>query len=108
MTATWESGSLDIAVEAAAAQAICRLRGDLDAGSVPHVRTVLADQLDAERDAVVDLSGLRFIDSSGIGALVGAARRYQAAGHSLLLRDPSTSIRRVLEMTGVTGAGMVE
>lgn len=99
---------LRITVEQEPDRTVCRLGGDLDAEQASRLRAVLAEQLDDGHDAVVDLSGLGFIDSSGLGVLVGALKRFEAAGHSLRLRAPTTSLQRVLDMTGLAGAFVVE
>jgi anti-sigma B factor antagonist len=60
---------------------IFRVRGELDALSAPELRPVLDRLLDdGRRDITVDLSDLRLIDSSGVGALVGLYKRVRAAG----------------------------
>jgi anti-sigma B factor antagonist len=58
-----------------------RVRGELDALSSPELRPLL-DQLvaDKPREVVVDLSELRLIDSSGVGALVSLYKRVRAQG----------------------------
>jgi anti-sigma B factor antagonist len=101
-------GTLRIAVDREPGCAVCRLSGDLDAASAARVRAVLGEQLDEGCDAVIDLSGLGFIDSSGLGVLVGALKRFQAAGHTLTLRSPTSSLQRVLAMTGLADAFTVE
>lgn len=60
---------------------ILRVRGELDALSAPELRPIL-DRLidDGRREITVDLSELRMIDSSGVGALVGLYKRVRAAG----------------------------
>jgi anti-sigma B factor antagonist len=51
----------------------------------------------------VDLSGVAFIDSSGIRELLKARGAAQSAGGDLWLLNPSTACRRVLEISGVLG-----
>jgi anti-sigma B factor antagonist len=60
---------------------IVHVRGELDALSAPDLRPVF-DRLveDGRRDITVDLSELRLIDSSGVGALVGLYKRTRAKG----------------------------
>jgi len=58
-----------------------RVRGELDALSAPTLRPLLDDLVEADRrDITVDLSGLRLIDSSGVGALVSLYKRIRANG----------------------------
>jgi anti-sigma B factor antagonist len=63
---------------------VLRIRGELDALSAPELRPAL-DALVEERrpDVVVDLSELRLIDSSGVGALVSLYKRVRANGGSV-------------------------
>jgi anti-anti-sigma factor len=56
---------------------------------------------DTAGTAVVDLSAVGFIDSSGIRELLKAKRAAVAAGTDLLLLSPSDFCRRVLEISGV-------
>jgi anti-sigma B factor antagonist len=61
--------------------AVLRVRGELDALSCPELRPVL-DTLAAKGKCVVtvDLSELRLIDSSGVGAMVSLYKRVRANG----------------------------
>lgn len=58
-----------------------RVQGELDALTAPELRPAL-DRLvsDCREDITVDLSELRLIDSSGVGALVGLYKRVRANG----------------------------
>jgi anti-sigma B factor antagonist len=58
-----------------------KIRGELDALSAPDLRPVL-DQVveDQARHVVVDLSDLRLVDSSGVGALVSLYKRVRSYG----------------------------
>jgi anti-anti-sigma factor len=99
---------LRISVEHEGGRTVCRVTGDLDAANASRLRAVLVEQLGEGCDAVVDLSGLEFIDSSGLGVLVGALKRFQADGHTLGLRAPTASLRRVLDTTGLSDAFPIE
>ncbi len=79
------------------------LDGDLDNLSLP----VLAQALSGLYDAgcfriVVDLTDLAFIDSSGLGGLVGAWRRCRDEDGNLQAVNPSKSVRRLMDLTGIT------
>lgn len=87
---------------------VCRLAGDLDAANASRLRAVLGERLDEGRDAVVDLSGLGFVDSSGLGVLVGAMKRFETAGRRFTLRAPTPSLQRVLDLTGLSAAFSIE
>jgi len=53
---------------------------------------------------VVDLTGVTFIDSSALGALVGGARRSAELRNELMIVCPPGSVARVLEITGLNRA----
>ena len=81
---------------------VVRLIGELDAEDAPAVRTLLAEQvLRGTGNLVVDLSGLTFLDSAGLAALVAAHKGTRSAGTSLLLAAPRPAIVRILSITGL-------
>jgi anti-sigma B factor antagonist len=79
------------------------LGGDLDTLSVPVLRQALDSLYDAGHFGLnFDLSNLQFIDSSGIGALVAAWRKGQEAGGQVTATNPTTTVRRLLDVTGIS------
>jgi anti-sigma B factor antagonist len=84
-------------------RAVVHLSGEVDLATCPQLRDVLAGLIDGGiYHLVVDLEQVSFLDSSGIGVLMGAHRRIREHGGSLRLTAPSAHVRRVLELTGVT------
>lgn len=71
--------------------------GDIDLSTVPTFRTFLSDVCRDGRPVVIDLSGCTFLDSLGIGLLLGGARR-ASAGLSIV--GAVGSVRSVLSLTG--------
>lgn len=65
-------------------------------------------QLEPGMRLIVDLAGVHFIDSSGINALVQAARAVEEAGGSAVLAAPSPATDRVFEITRVAQVVTVE
>ena len=78
------------------------ITGELDAVSVPDLRPVLDDLINkGHKKIVVDLAGLRLIDSSGVGAIVYLFRRLRGVGGSLVVRgatDQPLAILRLLKL----------
>lgn len=75
-------------------------RGDVDLASSPRLRTELLDSLGGDgRTVALDLSGVRYMDSSGVATLVEGLRRAGETGAELRLVAPSDQVRKVLEMT---------
>jgi anti-sigma B factor antagonist len=76
------------------------LTGEIDSYTAPE----LSEHLGAEPPIeVVDVSGVTFIDSSGLRVLVEAHQARAAAGSRLLLRSPSAAVQRLLEISGLAG-----
>jgi anti-sigma B factor antagonist len=81
---------------------VLTLRGELDLATVPLVQEKLIDRAARNRGMVViDLSGLRFIDSSGVRMLVRAERQLRVSGRQLVLVRGPRAVRRVFELTGL-------
>jgi anti-sigma B factor antagonist len=78
------------------------ITGELDALSVPDLRPVLDDLITkGHKRIVVDLSGLRLIDSSGVGAIVYLFRKLRAVGGTVSVRgaaDQPLAILRLLKL----------
>jgi anti-sigma B factor antagonist len=81
---------------------VITLEGELDLDGVERVTEELerAEASDA-RQIVLDLSGLTFLDSSGVRLIVCANLRSRANGDRLRLIRGSTRVQRVFELTGV-------
>jgi anti-sigma B factor antagonist len=81
---------------------VVRVTGDLDCYSAPQLRAMLWTLVaDGHRQVVVDIGGTNFIDSTGLGVLVGGVRRLREGGGNLVLRSPNAVTRRLFEITGV-------
>jgi anti-sigma B factor antagonist len=68
----------------------------LDLESSPRLASTLAGLEDSA--VIVDLSGLTFIDSSGLHVLASAANASRAAGGALICAAPSAQVRRVIDI----------
>jgi anti-sigma B factor antagonist len=80
---------------------VVALHGELDIVSAYDLAVALVEV--AGSTVVVDLSGLTFIDSSGISALVMAKNRILADGRGrLLLTNPRGIVRAALEIVGLS------
>lgn len=83
--------------------AVLALRGELDLATVPALRDRLLEVVRTHRSVVLDLSGLGFLDSTGLGLLVSAVKRLHARKGSLVVTAPSPTVRRLLEVSGLVG-----
>jgi anti-sigma B factor antagonist len=79
------------------------LAGELDTAAAAGVRDRIHALLDDEpARLIVDMRGVTFVDSTGIGVLVGAARRARTIETLLSLRSPTRATLRVLDLTGLS------
>ena len=77
------------------------LRGELDLASVGQLRSLLGALGPDRRALVVDLSGLEFMDSTGLAVLLEAhARHTRDGGGGLRVRAAAGRVRALLERTG--------
>jgi anti-anti-sigma factor len=89
-------------------EAVLAASGEIDISTVDDLRRRLRDAIEAagEREVVVDLGDVSFIDSSGLEALVLGMQRL--APRRLTLRRPSAAVHRLLEVTGTLDQFVVE
>jgi anti-sigma B factor antagonist len=78
--------------------------GELDLQSAPTLAQTLGEQFADGCDVELEVSGVTFIDSSGIRALVGAQTAAAAAGRTFALCAPlPAQMHRVFEVAGLLG-----
>jgi anti-sigma B factor antagonist len=100
MPAPSTSSSLDVTLRSLDGDAtlVC-LTGDLDALSVSRLRETIS-QLSSGVDTVFDLSGVPFIDSAGLGALIAGVRRVRESGARAMVVSSRANVVRLLRVTG--------
>jgi anti-sigma B factor antagonist len=83
-------------------RAVVAVAGELDLATAPQLRERLALLSEAGKNQVtLDLTHLDFIDSTGLSVLVMVFNRAQAAEGSMVIRNPSMSVMRIFEITGL-------
>ncbi len=94
--------SVEIKSEHAGEAIVYRLRGSLDMATAPSLRGALAEAADnGKHDIIVDCSQLEFLDSTGLGALIGAHKRALEHGGRVRLIVNDGPIQRLLTITGL-------
>lgn len=74
--------------------------GDVDAHTCPDLAAAL-DPLPGQGDVRVDVAGVGFIDSSGLRVVIDAHQRANDANRQLIIEQPSRSVVRILEISGL-------
>ena len=82
---------------------LVRIRGELDHYSAEQVRTELDELIADERiqHLVIDMKGLTFMDSSGIGVLIGRYRTLARRRGTLSVQNMSPLIERIFQLSGL-------
>ena len=77
--------------------------GELDQHEARSAMQSLDELLDANlpRDFVLDLSALRFMDSSGIALMIRLSRRMKAMGGRMWIENPAQQPKRVIDAAGI-------
>lgn len=79
---------------------VLALAGELDLPVVPLVRDAVARALQEPQERlIIDLTGLTFIDSSGLHSLLHADRRCRETGRVLIIRPGPPNVQKVFELT---------
>jgi anti-sigma B factor antagonist len=93
---------LDVETWCDKGRTVVEINGELDLFSAPVLRDALTQLSgDGQNYLVVELSGLKFLDSSGLGVLVGATKRATAGGGALCVAGASARVVKVLQITGL-------
>ena len=93
------AGVLEIQVDHADAYSVCRPVGELDAYTVGEFREALSGLASTPR-LLIDLSEVPFMDSAGLGALIGGIRRAREAGGDVAVACSRPTLTRLLHTTG--------
>ena len=82
---------------------VVSLIGELDHHSAEEVRVKIDDRISREniRKLVLDFSGVTFMDSSGIGVIIGRYKKISMRSGEVNIISVSKSIKRVFELSGI-------
>lgn len=80
------------------------VNGELDLMVAARLRTELDSALDTKqaRRLVLDFSGVNFIDSSGLGVILGRYRRLTEIGGTVQIENANTQVYKILELSGLS------
>ncbi len=83
--------------------AVLTLAGEVDVANAGLVREAgLKLITDGAQNLVVDLAKTEYMDSTGLGMLVGLLKRLKEAGGELVIATPPSRVKRLFEITGLT------
>lgn len=90
---------MNLCIEKIGDVAVVVLPGEtLDAGNSKEFKNDMGSLLDENKKLVIDMSQMRFVDSSGCGALLSCLRQLNADGGDLKLCSVSKPVRALFEL----------
>jgi anti-sigma B factor antagonist len=96
---------LSLATRTVAEHTVLEVGGEVDVYTAPRLRERLIEAIDGgARKVIVDLSNVDFLDSTGLGVLVGALKRLRAAGGTFAVvcgKEPLLKIFRITALDQV-------
>jgi anti-anti-sigma factor len=95
-----EDGKFQLRAQNLGGCVIVRLAGEIDIANAASVQGHLGSLADLGH-LVIDLTGLRFMDSTGLSALIVTHKRAKSLGYSIRLVGAQGPVRRVLEITQI-------
>lgn len=93
---------LDIAVRRNGKATIIELSGEVDAYTSARFREVMVETIEnGGANLIVSMLGVEYIDSSGLGALVGGLKRASEHNGRIVIVCDQPQVRKVFEITGL-------
>ena len=79
------------------------MMGELDHHSAGEVRSKIDDRLEREgyTKLILDFSGVTFMDSSGIGVVIGRYKKLSMKKGEVCIANAKDSVKRVFELSGM-------
>lgn len=81
--------------------AVVEVRGEIDVSTMPQLRQVLDRTSEQTTQIILELSGVPFCDSAGLGVLIAVWKRLRRDGGALRLAGCHRQLRRILHVTGL-------
>ena len=91
-------------------QLLVRISGEIDHHSAVSVRAEIDSKISSvhPKKTVIELSNIDFMDSSGLGLIMGRYQRMRAIGGELVLRDPNERILKIFKLAGLEKIVVIE
>ena len=96
------SGELDLSIDRDGPCAVVSVGGEIDPGTANELSEAALEAIqEIGPTLVLDLSGVTFMDSTGLKVLLSVHQRAQLAGGRLVLAAPPRPVQRVVSITGL-------
>lgn len=93
---------IELKVDRNGAGAVLRVTGEVDLTSAPRLDDEVTALIEgAVTDLTIELTGVSFMDSTGLRVLLKASKMIDSTGGKLHLAQPSDPVKRLLEVSGL-------
>ena len=94
---------MEVSFKSVSNSLVVKIRGEIDAESAEELRRKIDIEYDctAVKDMVFDLSEVGFMDSSGIGLIIGRYKRVSALGGVIRITGAGKTVKRIIELSGL-------
>jgi stage II sporulation protein AA (anti-sigma F factor antagonist) len=94
---------MEILSEKHGEETIAYIRGEIDHHNAKEARESLDKMIENEQPIRfgLDLSGVTFCDSSGLGLVMGRMKKCEAVGSTMVVKNPSAAAHKILEIAGM-------
>lgn len=94
---------MEVGFKIASNSLVVKIHGEIDAESAAELRRRIDVEYDCApvRDMVFDLSEVGFMDSSGIGLIIGRYKRISALGGVIKITGANKTVKRIIELSGL-------
>ncbi|MCA1057092.1 anti-sigma factor antagonist [Rossellomorea aquimaris] len=95
--------NLSIDIQEKESEFFVKVAGEIDAYTAPKLKETLqpSAETESDKDIVVDLSDVSYMDSTGLGVFVGLFKAINARGGQLKLVGLSNRLQRLFDITGL-------
>lgn len=93
---------LELSTTTAGARTVVTVSGEIDMYTAPQLREYLTEILgNGVTDLAVDVNGVDFCDSTGLGVFIGTLRRLREVGGSLVIVCAREQMLKIFQLTGL-------
>jgi anti-anti-sigma factor len=93
---------IELKVDRNKTKATVLVAGEIDLTSAPQLDDEVTGLIEGSvSELTIELTGVSFMDSTGLRVLLKASKLLESAGGSLVLKQPSEPVRRLLEVSGL-------
>lgn len=85
------------------------ITGEIDIYTSPDLREILNNILDEKEENIrIDCKNLDYIDSTGLGVLIGALKKLKKNEKNIIIANPKENISKLLKITGLDKIFVIE